>query len=77
MRIFQPQRGHGGCWGGVGVEHTKSSPIGPAEHDEGGSLQDNNQFSRSPSKKQIGIVLEVGVERKRSRIVARLTDQGL
>lgn len=39
------------CGGGGGVEHTKSSPIGPAEHDEGGSLQDNNQFSRSPSKK--------------------------
>ena len=23
--------------------HTKSSPIGPAEHDEGGSLQISNQ----------------------------------
>lgn len=34
-----------------GVKHTKSSPIGPAEHEEGGSLQDDSQYSRPSSKK--------------------------
>lgn len=35
------------------MEHTRSSPIGPAEHEEGGSLQDNSQYSGSSSKKQL------------------------
>lgn len=49
------------------MEHTKSSPIGPAEHEEGGSLQDNSQYSGSSSKKQLVIASgEWGVEMKRS-----------
>lgn len=26
------------------IEHTRSSPIGPAEHEEGGSLQNTDQL---------------------------------
>lgn len=40
--ISDAPQGHGGYVLVGEVEHTKSSPTGPAEHDEGGSLQDNS-----------------------------------